>query len=283
MMCLWSAKKCRSNCPVAWSVRNHNAFITIIIVSDIEQLLRSTLVIVAHPDDESIGCGILLQRMAAPAVVVCTDGAPSVARMWRSKGYHTREEYARKRASEFHAALEIAGVQRQRVLSGIPDQRLYRYLQQAATHIEQYASEIRPDSILSHAYEGGHPDHDACAFLAHWVGEQLSIPVWEMPLYHQRDANSPLIYQQFISASPDVVSLSASASEISRKESMLSQHKTQARVISEFDKARELFRPQFRYDFSRSPNPALQGFAVSSDIAIADFLESLRLTNQGTG
>jgi LmbE family N-acetylglucosaminyl deacetylase len=252
-------------------------------VSDIEQLLGSKLVIVAHPDDESIGCGILLQRIAAPAVVVCTDGAPSVARMWLSKGYHTREEYARKRASEFHGALAIAGMRRQRVLSGLPDQQLYRYLQQAATYIEQYAGEIRPDSILSHAYEGGHPDHDACAFLAHRVGEKFSIPVWEMPLYHQRHANSPLIYQQFLSTSPDVVSLSASASEISRKESMLSQHTTQTNVISEFDNARELFRPQPRYDFARSPNSALQGFAATSDIAIADFLASVRLASQATG
>jgi len=241
-------------------------------VSNIEQLLQSTLVIVAHPDDESIGCGILLQRIAVPTVLVCTDGAPSNALLWHQKGYHTREEYARKRAAELHAALEIAGVRCKHVMTGIPDQQLYRHLVQAANHVERYAKQIRPDSILTHAYEGGHPDHDACAFLAHWIGERLSIPVWEMPFYHQREAGSPL--QQFFSPSPDEVLLSASPAEISRKEWMLRQHKTQAQVISQFDQARELFRPQPNYDFSVSPNPAQRGFAVCSDIAIADVLES---------
>jgi LmbE family N-acetylglucosaminyl deacetylase len=246
------------------------------LMSDIKPLLGSTLVIVAHPDDESIGCGVLLQRIANPAVLVCTDGAPSVARMWRGKGYHTREEYARKRASEFRAALEIAGVRHKHVLSGIPDQQLHRYLPQASIHLERFASEFRPDVILTHAYEGGHPDHDACAFLGHWIGEKFSIPVWEMPLYHHKAAGLPLIYQQFLAASPDEVMLSASPAEIGRKENMLGQHKTQAGVISEFAKARELFRPQPSYDFFLSPNPAQQGFAACSDIAIADVIESFR-------
>jgi hypothetical protein len=57
---------------------------------------------------------------------------------------------------------------------------------------------------------------------------------------------------------------------------MLRQHKTQAGVISQFDKARELFRPQPTYDFCVSPNPAQQGFAACSDIAIADVIESFR-------
>lgn len=267
--------------PLSSVVRNRHGFITIIFVSAIEQLLRSTLVIVAHPDDESIGCGILLQRIAIAAVFACTDGAPFIARSWRSKGYHTREEYAWKRASEFHAALEIAGVHHKYVMTGIPDQQLHRYLQQAATRIEQHVNRTRPDSILTHAYEGGHPDHDSCAFLAHWIGVRFSIPVWEMPFYHRSNSRSPLIYQQFLPAPQNnEVLLSASPAEMYRKECMLRQHKTQADVISEFDKTRELFRPQPLYDFTASPNPALPEFAVCSNIAMADVLESFHLAVQ---
>lgn len=247
-------------------------------VPAIEQLLRSTLVIIAHPDDESIGCGILLQRIATASVFACTDGAPSIARLWHGKGYHTREEYARKRASEFHAALEISAVRHKYVMTDIPDQMLHRYLQQASTHIEQHVDRTSPDAILTHAYEGGHPDHDACAFLAHWIGGKFSIPVWEMPFYHRRDAKSPLIYQRFLPAPQDEILLSPSPAEIHKKECMLRQHKTQADVISQFDKTRELFRPQPSYDFTVSPNPLLRGFAVASDIAIADVLESFHLS-----
>jgi len=165
-------------------------------------------------------------------------------------------------------------------MTGVPDQQLHRYLQQAATCIEQCANKNRPEAILTHAYEGGHPDHDSCAFLAYQIGQRLSVPVWEMPFYHQTSTTSPLIYQQFLQTSQNEVSLSASPAEMYRKECMLRRHETQANVISEFDKTRELMRPQPSYDFTVSPNPALHGFAVCSDIAIADVLESFHLAVQ---
>ena len=38
--------------------------------------------------------------------------------------------------------------------------------------------------VLTHAYEGGHPDHDAVAFAVHRAARRTSAAVVEMPFYH---------------------------------------------------------------------------------------------------
>ena len=71
--------------------------------SKLAPLLGRTLVIVAHPDDETITCGGLLQRMRDPCVVFATDGAPEDAYFWSRFG--SRERYAAIREQEAQAAL----------------------------------------------------------------------------------------------------------------------------------------------------------------------------------
>ena len=58
--------------------------------SKLAPLLGRTLVIVAHPDDETITCGGLLQRMRDPCVVFATDGAPEDAYFWSRLRVDTR-------------------------------------------------------------------------------------------------------------------------------------------------------------------------------------------------
>ena len=55
---------------------------------------------------------------------------------------------------------------------------------------------IRPDAILTLAYEGGHPDHDSCGFLASRIGLATGVTVWEAPLYRRR--RSELSLQEFV-------------------------------------------------------------------------------------
>src|ERR1051326_5369869 len=52
----------------------------------LESLLGRTLVLIAHPDDEALGCGALLQRVREPVVCFATDGAPLAAKWWQPYG-----------------------------------------------------------------------------------------------------------------------------------------------------------------------------------------------------
>jgi hypothetical protein len=97
-----------------------------------------------------------------------------------------------------------------------------------------------------------------------------------MPLYHRPAPSSPLVYQQFLCCYGSEIELFPEPDKLLRKTMMLSEHRSQADVISEFDKTREVFRPQPAYDFSANPNPALSTFAVCDNIAIGCVLESFR-------
>src|SRR6516162_6508980 len=106
---------------------------------EIDLLLGRTLVLVAHPDDEAIGCGALLARMSSSLVVFATDGAPRNASCWRQ--YGSREAYARTRREEALRVAAFAGAEEVRFLSdgddALIDQELVRNLPVALTDCER--------------------------------------------------------------------------------------------------------------------------------------------------
>jgi len=221
-----------------------------ILVEDLSPLLARTLVLVAHPDDEAVGCGALLQRIAEPIVVYATDGAPRSDYFWRN--YGSREEYARARAEEAENALHSVGVQKFDFLceGSIVDQELFGNLEPAHGSLTEILETEMPGALLTMAYEGGHPDHDACCFLAVMAAKQFGLPCWEMPLYHRRD--NVLERQRFLAG--DGTEIDISREELVRKINMFAAYVSQAEVLREFLPYLECFRPMQAYDFARPPH-----------------------------
>jgi len=130
--------------------------------------LPTTLVIVAHPDDEAIGAGGLLAGLPDAVVAHVTDGAPSDVRYAQSKGFQTREEYARARRREVVNALAHVGITPDRCRDfGYMDGEASMQLLELVFDVADLMDEVRPDIVLTHPYEGGHSDHDATAFAVH--------------------------------------------------------------------------------------------------------------------
>ncbi len=150
---------------------------------------------VAHPDDECVAYGTLLQRMREPHVVYATDGAPKDPYFWQK--YGSREEYARLRQAEARAALACVGVKDVEFLAdsaprfgvSFEDQGLFRVLPQAFEALAEIVARLRPEALATLAYEGGHPDHDSCNLLALELGKAFGVAVWEAPLYHREPGN----------------------------------------------------------------------------------------------
>lgn len=256
-------------------------------------LLRRTLVVVAHPDDEAGGCGALLQRIANPMVVFCTDGAPDDHWFWNS--YPSRTAYAGVRRSEGMAAQRIAGVERVRFLSDhypvCSDQRLFRVLPTALQALVETVREWRPDALLTVAYEGGHPDHDSCSVLASILGRCFSLPVWEMPLYH-RVPSGRLVCQRFLHPTGSERVLQPEQEEAQRKREMLAAYQSQPSLPRFVVSATEQFRPQPAYDYSQPPHPGMLNYeawqwpmtARDVSAAFSDLLQQLRYDiPSGTG
>ena len=127
--------------------------------------LPRTLIVAAHPDDEVIGAGSRLGRFASFGLIEVTDGAPRDLADAHSHGFSTWIEYAGARRAELEAALNLAGANpRPWTCLGIPDQQAAFHLRQIIQQIAAVIDRFRPELILTHPYEGGHPDHDACAF-----------------------------------------------------------------------------------------------------------------------
>src|SRR5205807_1586081 len=216
----------------------------------------TAVVLVAHPDDEVIGFGALMQQMKKAIVAFATDGAPRDDYFW--KAYGSRETYAEIRRQEAREALSIIGANPvflwERVPGGIADQELFKHLPAAITALEQLIAEVRPGCLLTLAYEGGHPDHDAACFIAWAAGRRMNLPVWEGPLYHRRRDGSGAV-QTFPAKSGKEIEFKVEGEILEKKLQVFHAYKSQRLVLNGFRPEIEQFRPIMNDDFTSSPLP----------------------------
>ena len=213
-----------------------------------EPLFIRPLIFVAHQDDETIGAGILMQRAQDPLVVFATDGASEDPYFWKAHG--TRQRLAEVRQQEAHRVLAIADVASVEFL-GFPDQKLHRHAPDAIRALTDIARRETCTAIVTHAYEGGHPDHDTCSYIAHVAGQQTGLRVWEMPLYHR--AQGVLTKQIFLQGDAEL-ELLPTESESARKQQMFAAYVSQGDLAQTFPATSERFRRQPQYDYTRPPH-----------------------------
>jgi N-acetylglucosamine malate deacetylase 2 len=263
------------------------ARITLISMEQLRPLLDATLVVVAHPDDEVIACGTLMQRMQQAAVVFATDGAPREEGFW--KQYGSREAYSEIRRREARHALKIAGAcpifLADRVKDGIADQELFKSLDAAIAGLESIVVKMGPAALLTLAYEGGHPDHDAACFIAHVVGRRAALPVWECPLYH-RNADGSNAFQVFPTRTGGEVELHSECPQLQKKIKMFHAYESQRPALESFRSDYETFRPIADYDFTRPPLPwklnyEMWGWQMSGAEVAGAFADYLQAESMG--
>jgi LmbE family N-acetylglucosaminyl deacetylase len=227
-------------------------------------LAKRTLVLVAHPDDETGGCAGLLQRISEPLVFFATEGAPASEFFWRRFG--SQRTYSLVRRHEAASALTAVGVKTTGFLGDwiqsdaeLRDQELFKCLPAAFEAAAAVIRRLKPGAILVPAYEGGHPDHDACSFLGFLLKKRFGLAVWEMPLYH-RSINGELTCRTFRDNCGTETVLKLSAAEQVTRRHMMSSYCSQWDLAQFINTPFEYFRPQVTYDYNKPPHSGLLNY-----------------------
>jgi LmbE family N-acetylglucosaminyl deacetylase len=223
--------------------------------------LPATMVVAAHPDDEAVGAGSRLPRLAQALFVHVTDGAPRDGIDAARHGL-TPAAYAGRRRKELEAALDRCGIGPQQVLRlGCPDQQAALRMAELATQLAQLFLQQEVEAVLTHSYEGGHPDHDATAFAVHAACALLRVlehappALVEMTSYHLGpEGLRPGEFLADAAADAQLATVVLSPAEAAGKRALFACFATQRDTLQFFPLAVERFRPAPRYDFRRPPH-----------------------------
>jgi LmbE family N-acetylglucosaminyl deacetylase len=249
------------------------------------------LLVCAHPDDETLFATSVVLRQARDLFVLhLTDGAPDDPRA-RAPGRDDRTAYAAERQRELASAFDVLGVSsHQHASMDVVDQCLVFRLPSAVLTLCDVLRERAPSLVITHAYEGGHPDHDAAALAVKLALTQAREPGTREPArrpgarrpvhaefasYHARTSRSPLparggervrvrgmpkrlVPMRFNHANAARVRrVSLTPYERELKRAALACFASQANVIRQFPIDEERYRLAPAYDFTRPPSASI--------------------------
>jgi LmbE family N-acetylglucosaminyl deacetylase len=150
---------------------------------------EGVLFVVAHPDDVVVAAGARIGYVASLTILHVTDGTPRTLNTAQKAAFNNRKLFALTRRAELKSALElITGKSRLHSLP-IAEQEACYHIADIARWIVQLARKGQVAMLVTQPYEGGHPDHDACAVACRCAvellkREEVNLPLLEVSGYH---------------------------------------------------------------------------------------------------
>ena len=216
--------------------------------------------VVAHPDDETIGCAAHLSRWAdAVTIVLVTDGSPPDDGDAKAARCASAAEYAALRQRELISAMRVASVGPEQIIGlGIGDQRAVTSIATMARRLAQLFVDRNATIVVTQPYEGGHPDHDATALAVRLALDATRSPgihpaLAECTAYHA-DRAGALVSGTFLDAPTPARVVTLGEEARARRAEMLACFASQQETLAPFGTDREAFRVAPRYDFTAPPH-----------------------------
>jgi N-acetylglucosamine malate deacetylase 2 len=221
-------------------------------------ILTPTAIVACHPDDETIGAGGSMTRFLDLTLIHLTNGTlPDAA---GRGGPGALDSRASTRQAELDAALTAACVRPvRRVCYDIPDRQVAARYDEVLHRLA--ADLMTVDAVITHPYEDGHEDHDACARAVHAAAAILRDLTGRAPAllefagyYRQHgEVRAGVFWPD--PARPEVT-LRLSPAGIRRREAAFACFVSQSFNLRYFSLREERFRHAPSYEFSRPPPPA---------------------------
>ena len=238
-----------------------------VAIDDLPQ--SSALAVVAHPDDEVAAAGVILSRLSRLSrlgIIYVTDGAPRRGSDARNAGFTNWIDYASGRRRETDSALALLGREIAPLRNlGIADQEAtFELVDTSRCLADHFRAGF--DYVITHPYEGGHPDHDATAFCVHAACRLIAQAGGTPPaIVEARFYAAPqgrYVFSEFVphSDAGPALALHLTPEEIELKRRMYALHASQQKHLVQFRLEEEVYRLAPRYHFSAPPHPGDVGF-----------------------
>lgn len=216
-------------------------------------------VVAAHPDDEVLAAATVMRSARELVLIHLTDGAPADGRDAARAGFASPGAYGDARLSELDRALAMLGVRpRLGLRYGLTDQETVFH---RPGLVRRLSHDLRGcDAVLTHAYEGGHPDHDTAAAAVQLAclyagGERTdAIARFEFAGYHARGGVLAAGRFHPDPAAPERV-VDAAPSDRRARADALRCFESQAATLAQVGFELERLRLAPAYDFRRPPPP----------------------------
>jgi LmbE family N-acetylglucosaminyl deacetylase len=120
--------------------------------------------------------------------------------------------------------------------------------------------ELRPEIVVTHPFENGHPDHDATAFAVHLAchllreAGEVAPALVEFASYHDPDGSRRMAVQSFLPADTPEILVELDGAERELKGRLVACHASQRHVLHAFPTDRERYRVAPAYDFLAPPH-----------------------------
>jgi LmbE family N-acetylglucosaminyl deacetylase len=199
-----------------------------------------------------------MTRLADLKLIHVTDGSPQDAGDARRSGFRNREAYANARLKELDEALAVLGVVPSlRLRYGVRDQQAALVMADLAHRLAMDLADV--EVVITHSYEGGHPDHDAVAFAVQAASVLLAraghVPPrrWEFAGYHKA-ADGRLRAGRFAPGrfAPEY-GLALSPADELRRARALAAFRSQQGALAALGAREERVRRAPLYDFASPP------------------------------
>lgn len=220
-----------------------------------------TVILAPHPDDEAIGCAVLIKRLASKAdiwIAFLTTGVAPKNSITADiiKKYGSFEEYCKIRKEEKYKAMSKYGCN-ELIMPKVSSRSLESEIVTIYQKLCNACSKIKPDYIFCPAYEGGHPDHDITNCIAFKLSQTLNIVCYEYAGYYR--IKNKECYQQFLPNSlNEVERLNLDLEEIEYKEECFKMYSSQKQLILDnFSSYYESFRVAPIYAYNTPPVPGV--------------------------